>query len=54
MKSDLIYRLFLENDNIQKYKEKIKIFKWDGSGENVVEININEFIPEFLIYKQLF
>ena len=34
-------------------KEKIKDFKWDGSGENVVEININEFIPEFLIYKQL-
>lgn len=53
-KSDLIYRLFLEEENILRFKEKIKIFKWDGNNDSVVEVNISNYIPDFLIYKSNF
>ncbi|WP_409303891.1 hypothetical protein [Peribacillus sp. SCS-155] len=54
VKSDLIYRLLLEGDNVNLFRSKVRIFKWDGDGENIIEVNIGDYIPEFLLQKQSF
>lgn len=49
-KADLIYRLLIENDNVVKFQNMIKLFLWNGESEKIDIIYLSSKITEFLIY----
>lgn len=51
VKSDLIYRLLIHQNNLEKFHEKITLFKWEGIQEQVEQVNISEYTGEFIIHK---
>lgn len=51
VKSDLIYRLLIQQGNLKRFHEKITLFKWKETNEQVEEINIGKYTGEFLVYK---
>lgn len=55
VKSDLIYRVLIEESNLQKFQNQIKIFKWDESKNSSIEkVTMSEYISEFMIEKTNF
>src|SRR5699024_10747931 len=50
----LIYRLLIHKDNLEKFHKKVTLYKWEGEGEQINEVNISEYTGEFLIYKTQF
>lgn len=50
VKSDLIYRFFSEQDNLVRFQNQIRLFKWTGS-EELARINISDHLSPFMIYK---
>ncbi|WP_430482955.1 DUF3800 domain-containing protein [Rossellomorea marisflavi] len=50
IKSDLIYRLLSEQDNLVRFQKQIKLFKWTGS-EELELINIAEYLSPFMVYQ---
>lgn len=53
VKADLIYRLLSEQDNILRFQEKIRLFKWTGN-EELTQINISDYLSPFMVYKTSF
>ena len=53
MKSDLIYRLLIQDDNLSRFQNQIKLFKWTGS-EELSRINISEYLAPFFVHKTSF
>lgn len=51
VKSDLIYRLLMEGNNIARFQKQITLFKWEGNEEQITEIPVSEYITEFLVHK---
>lgn len=51
VKSDLIYRLLIHQGNLDKFQEKITLFRWEGTNEQVEKINISEYTGEFFVHK---
>lgn len=51
VKSDLIYRLLIHNNNLEKFHKKITLYKWEGEDDQIKKVNFSEFTGEFLIYK---
>lgn len=51
VKSDLIYRLLIHQNNLEKFHEKITLFKWEGVNEQVEQVSISEYTGEFIIHK---
>lgn len=54
IKSDLIYRLLIEGDNIERVQRQITLFIWEGNEEQIMEIPVSEYITEFLVHKTQF
>lgn len=54
IKSDLIYRLLIEGDNIERMQKQITLYKWEGNEEQIMEIQVSEYITEFLVHKAQF
>jgi len=54
LKSDLIYRLLINGNNFNKFTNIIKLFKWGNARNEVVEININDYISNFIVSKAQF
>lgn len=54
VKSDLIYRFLIQNDNLDNLQKKVRLYKWEGSEEKIKEFNLGECIGEFLVYKTQF
>ncbi|MEC1158677.1 DUF3800 domain-containing protein [Cytobacillus horneckiae] len=50
-RSDLIYRFLIEGNNIEKFKNQITLFKWEGNEEKMIKIPISDYISTFLTYK---
>lgn len=50
VKSDLIYRFLMENANIKRFQEQVRLFKWTGN-EELTRINIAEYLSPFMVYK---
>jgi hypothetical protein len=50
IKSDLIYRLLSEQDNLVRFQKQVKLFKWTGS-EELELINIAEYLSPFMVYQ---
>jgi hypothetical protein len=54
IKSDLIYRFLIHKDNLEKFHKKVTLYKWEGEGEQINEVNLSEYTGEFLIHKTQF
>lgn len=50
IKSDLIYRFLIEGDNLTKFQQQIKLYKWTGN-EELTSINISDYVSPFMAYK---
>lgn len=51
VKSDLVYRLLIHNDNLDRIHKKITLYKWGKDNDQVEKINISNHTGDFLIYK---
>lgn len=51
IKSDLIYRFLIHEDNLKLLHNKVKIFEWDKEIEKVTEINISDYTGNFILHK---
>lgn len=52
IKSDLIYRFLMENENIRRFQQQIKLFQWDGEKEgSIKKVNLSEYLSEFMVHK---
>lgn len=54
VKSDLIYRFLIHNDNLDKFHEKIILYKWERNNDQVNKVNLSEYTGEFLVHKTQF
>ncbi|MBW7651704.1 DUF3800 domain-containing protein [Anoxybacillus sp. ST4] len=50
IKSDLIYRFLIEQDNLSRFQKQIKLYKWTGS-EELTSMNISDYVSPFMAYK---
>lgn len=50
VKSDFIYRILSEGNNIQLFQNKIQLFNWEGL-EHLPDLKISQYIAEFMVYK---
>ncbi|OIJ14890.1 hypothetical protein BKP35_05500 [Anaerobacillus arseniciselenatis] len=51
IKSDLIYRFLIEGNNIDLFQKQINIFKWDGKKDIIHEVDISEYLSQFIVFK---
>lgn len=51
VKSDLIYRMLIHNNNLEKFHQKINLYKWEGEDDQIRKVNISEYTGAFLIDK---
>lgn len=51
IKSDLVYRFLSEGNNIELFQKKINIYKWNGQKDFIREVNISEYLSEFMTFK---
>lgn len=51
IKSDLIYRFLTQDDNLNLFQNKIKLFKWEGNNDKIQDVNISDFTAEFIVDK---
>lgn len=54
VKSDLIYRLLIHENNLHKLQQAVKLFQWDGEQEKITEINISDYTGNFIMHKAQF
>lgn len=54
LKSDLIYRILINNGNLNKFTQLVRLFKWGNDKDEIVEVNLNDYISNFIIYKTQF
>src|SRR5699024_980453 len=55
VKSDLIYRFLIADDNLHKFQKQINLFKWDGKNTEPVEkVPISQYLSEFMAIKTKF
>ncbi|HEO8421825.1 DUF3800 domain-containing protein [Niallia sp. FSL W8-0635] len=54
IKSDLIYRFLIEGQNIDLFEKQINIFKWDGQKDIIHEVNISDYLSQFMAFKTQF
>lgn len=54
IKSDLIYRFLIEENNIDLFQKQINIFKWDGQKDRIHEVHISEYLSQFMAFKTQF
>lgn len=50
IKSDLVYRLLSEGNNVERFIKHIKLYSWDGN-ENLSELSIGNYVSQFMVYK---
>jgi len=53
IKSDLIYRFLMQEQNLSKFQRQIKLFKWNGL-EVLNEISVSNYLSEFIVFKSNF
>jgi hypothetical protein len=53
IKSDLIYRFLIEQNNLVRFQKQIRLFEWTGS-EELTQINIAEHLSPFMVHKTSF
>lgn len=51
IKEDLIYRVLIENNNLDKLHDKLTVFKWNGENEGITTEILSEYTGKFIINK---
>lgn len=51
IREDLIYRVLIENNNLDKLHDKLTIFKWSGESEEITTELFSEYTGKFIIHK---
>ncbi|WP_019155012.1 DUF3800 domain-containing protein [Robertmurraya massiliosenegalensis] len=51
VKSDLIYRFLIQDENLNLFQSKITLFKWEGNSDQIQDVKISDFTSEFIIDK---
>lgn len=54
VKSDLVYRLLIHEDNLNKFHRVVKLFGWGEGNEKITEISLSEFTGNFILHKTQF
>lgn len=54
VKSDLIYRFLIQDDNINRIQTKVNLYKWEGNEEQISKVNLGDYISEFMADKTQF
>ena len=55
IKSDLIYRILIENNNFNSICEKIRLFRWEnGKSSQIIRDDLSHYLNKFIIYKSSF
>lgn len=55
VKSDLIYRFLIEENNLSKFQSQINLFKWDEQNfESIEKIPISNYLSKFMTAKTKF
>src|SRR5699024_556417 len=54
LKSDLIYRFLINKNNLKRFSELVKLFKWGSSKSEITEVNINDYVGNFIVRKSKF
>ncbi|MGN7398061.1 DUF3800 domain-containing protein [Peribacillus frigoritolerans] len=54
VKSDLIYRFLIQDNNLNMFQNKINLFRWEGNHDQVHDVNISDYTSEFIIDKTRF
>ena len=55
IKSDLIYRILIENNNFNSICEKIRLFRWEnGESSQIIRDDLSHYLNKFIIYKSSF
>lgn len=53
-KSDLIYRLLIEGNNLELLQNQVNLYRWEGNNEKMISISISEYLSKFIAYKSKF
>lgn len=51
VKSDLIYRLLIEGDNLEIFHNKVTLYQWEGQVEKAKRIEFSQFTGDFIMSK---
>lgn len=51
VKSDLIYRFLIHQNNIELFQNKINLYKWEGNVEEMIELKLSDSLSSFIIDK---
>ncbi len=51
VKSDLIYRFLIQDDNVELFQNKVNIFRWEDNKEEVTELKLSDYLSRFFIDK---
>ncbi|MGO0058870.1 DUF3800 domain-containing protein [Brevibacillus fluminis] len=54
VKSDLIYRFLIQDDNISRIQKKVNLYRWEGKEEQITKVSFSEYISEFMADKTQF
>src|SRR5699024_10783300 len=54
VKSDLIYRFLIHEDNLNKFHQLVKLFKWGEGNEKITEMNLSDYTGNFILHKTQF
>jgi hypothetical protein len=54
IKSDLIYRFLIQNNNLEKFQNQIRMYQWNGLKDTIHEANIGNYLSEFMKFKTQF
>lgn len=54
VKKDLIYRILIHNNNMDKLHEKVTLFQWRGEVDEIDTVTLSEYTSQFLVHKTRF
>ncbi|MDK6863252.1 MULTISPECIES: DUF3800 domain-containing protein [Nosocomiicoccus] len=51
IKSDLIYRLLIHNNNLEKLHNLVNLYKWNNKSEDITLLDLSKYTGSFIIMK---
>lgn len=54
VKSDLIYRFLIQDDNISRIQNRVNLYRWEGNEEQISKLNLGDYLSEFMVDKTKF
>lgn len=51
VKCDLIYRLLIEGSNLDKFHNRVTLYRWEGQDEKAEQVEFSQFTGDFIMSK---